>query len=370
MWPFRPSRGTAAVPDPSGPRTGLPAAQRDRIGRNGIGRGAAGLVLEPTLPPLLLPAAPELLDPRRLETQVLPSVSNAHRIAMGMRCRDAEPMPRVPDAGRVGRMADGRRVQVMHNGIRVLADGYCGAWMTELIERCHGHHEPQEERLFHELLRCLPPGGTMLELGGYWAFYSIWFLLAAPGRRAVLLEPDPRHIEVGRANLALNGVAAEIVQGFLGDRPGETLPFPTEESGTLDLACHDVAGLMAARGLDRLTILHCDAQGAEFTMLEQAAPLLRDGRVDWLFLSTHHHLISGDPLTHQRCVEAVRALGGVIEVEHDVGEGFSGDGLILARFGAAPPGWRCPAISYNRASESLFRHPLYDLAASRGQGMP
>ena len=54
MWPFRPSRGTAAAPDPSGPRTGLPAAQRDKIGRDGIGHGAAGLALEPTLPPLLL----------------------------------------------------------------------------------------------------------------------------------------------------------------------------------------------------------------------------------------------------------------------------------------------------------------------------
>ena len=28
---------------------------------------------------------------------------------------------------------DQTRVQIMHNGIRVLADGYCGEWMTQLI---------------------------------------------------------------------------------------------------------------------------------------------------------------------------------------------------------------------------------------------
>jgi peptidoglycan/xylan/chitin deacetylase (PgdA/CDA1 family) len=59
----------------------------------------------------------------------------------------------------------------------------------------------------------------------------------------------------------------------------------------------------------------------------------------------------------------LRSLGAHIEAEHDVHESFSGDGLICARFGSEPRGWRAPELSYNRASTSLFRHPLYDLAA-------
>jgi FkbM family methyltransferase len=305
------------------------------------------------------------IDPMTIEDRVPINTTDKARIEMTARCRDAESIPKIRAAGRLISLTDGRRVQIMHNGIRVLADGYYGTWMTSLIERCAGHHEPQEERVFHEVISRLPPGGTMLELGGFWAYYSIWFLRAAHGRRAILVEPDPAHIAVGETNLALNSVNAEFVQGFLGKDFGTVQPFSTEESGTLELPCIDLCALLAQRGVEHLTILHCDAQGAELTMLEQAAPLLRERRVDWLFLSTHHHVISGDPLTHQRCLAVLRSFGAQIEVEHDVQESFSGDGLICARFTTPPAGWHPPKISYNRASESFFRHPLYDLALAR-----
>jgi FkbM family methyltransferase len=307
---------------------------------------------------------PVLHDPERLEHLVPPSLSLDERVAMAARCRDSDAVPKVPGAGRVHDLPDGRRAQLMHNGVRVLAGGYHGDWMTRLIELCRGHHEPQEELVFHEVVSRLPPGGTMLELGGFWAFYSIWFLRAAPGRRALLVEPDPAHSAVGEGNLALNGVSAEFIQGFLGASPGEARPFATEDSGTLDLRCLDVPGIMAARGIERLTILHCDIQGAEFDVLRQSADLLRERRVDWVLVSTHHHLISGDPLTHQRCLALLLGLGAAIEAEHDVQESYSGDGLICARFGPEPAGWRRPALSHNRASQSLFRHPLLDLAAA------
>jgi FkbM family methyltransferase len=237
--------------------------------------------------------------------------------------------------------------------------------MTRLIELCRGHHEAQEERIFHEVLSSLPPGGTILELGGYWAFYSIWFLQAAAGRRAILVEPDPAHIAVGKANLALNKVDARFVLGFVGGPRGSVLPFETEDSGQLDLPCVDIGAELAAQGIDRLTILHCDAQGAEFAVLEEVAPLLQAGRIDWVFVSTHHAAISGDPLIHQRCLALLRNLGGVIEAEHDVQESYSGDGLICARFCPLPSNWQTIHLSRNRASESLFRNPLYDLAIAR-----
>ncbi len=289
------------------------------------------------------------------------------RIAMGLRCGDCDFIPKVAGAGSVATEADGTRVQIMHNGLRVVADGYYGAWMTRLIELARGHHEPQEEAAFHALMHALPPGGTMVELGGFWAYYTLWFLTSAPGRRALLVEPDPAHIEIGRRNLALNGIAAEFVQGFVGAVPGRTVAFRTEESGTLDLPCIDLPALLDARKVDHLTLLHCDAQGAETAVLDQIAPLVRQGRLGWVFVSTHHHAISGDPLTHQRCLALLAGLGATIEVEHDVQESFSGDGMIVGRFCDAPAGWRAPPLSYNRASTSLFRHPLFDLAAAQAR---
>ena len=39
-----------------------------------------------------------------------------------------------------------------------------------------------------------------------------------------------------------------------------------------------------------------------------AASALADGRLRFLIVSTHHHSISGDPLTHQKCLAELQRL--------------------------------------------------------------
>ena len=119
---------------------------------------------------------------------------------------------------------------------------------------------------------------------------------------------------------------------------------------------------MVSYAIDHLDVLHCDAQGVEFDILESCQDLAAAGRLGWAVISTHSHQISGDPLTHQRCLALLHRLGANILAEHDVHESFSGDGLIVAKFGVVPEDWQTPRLSYNRYSESLFRNPLYDLA--------
>jgi hypothetical protein len=98
-------------------------------------------------------------------------------------------------------------------------------------------------------------------------------------------------------------------------------------------------------------------------VLQSCEQLLREKRISFCVISTHSHHISGDPLTHQKCVAMVQEFGGQLLVEHDVHESFSGDGLVAAYFGAAPIDWEEPRLSRNRYSTSLFRNPLYDLAS-------
>ncbi len=311
-------------------------------------------------PPARVPQArPSLADATPL------ALSLAQRVDLATRCRDADCIPKVAGAGSVTMDADGTRIQLMHNGVKVLADGYYGAWMTDLITRCHGHHEPQEERVFHEVMRHIPANATMIELGGFWAYYTAWFLQQAPGRRAILLEPDPAHRAVGEANLRLNGLQADFVSGFAGASPAEAVAFQTEASGLLSLPRVSVPQLMQIAGFDHLNILHCDVQGAELDTLEGCRTVFAEGRIDWVFVSTHASLISHDPLMHQRCLAFLLECGAAIEAEHDVYESFSGDGLIVARFIDAPPEWQPVKLSLARYSESLFRNPSYDLAAER-----
>ncbi len=305
----------------------------------------------------------ERLDPRRLEALVPLIRTPEERTAITARCRDADVLPKVADAGAVVREPDGTMVQIMHNGVRVLAGGYYGGWMQDLITRCRGHHEPQEEVLFAEIMRHLGDDAVMFELGGFWSFYSIWFLRGGGRRRSFVVEADPAHLEVGRVNAALNGCAPVFIPGFIGSAEAAPSLFQTEESGAVELPCLTVPGMMARHAIEHLDLLHCDAQGVELGVLESCAALAAAGRLGWVMVSTHTHRISRDPLTHQRCLAVLRQAGATILAEHDVQESFSGDGLIVARFGPVPAAWRTPRLSYNRCSESLFRNPLYDLAA-------
>lgn len=342
----------------------LPVARAAYLQRDALQARLDGLMASATPAPL----QPDAQEPRCLEALVPVMRTLDERILIAMACRDADVLPKVADAGAVIEQADGVRLQVMHNGLRVLAGGYYGEWMQDLITRCRGHHEPQEELLFTEVLRHLPADAAMIELGGFWSFYSIWFLHQHPGRLGIVVEADPAHLQVGRANAALNGCAPVFVPAYAGAQDTLPLPFQTETSGLLDLPCVSVPGLMDAHGISHLDLLHCDAQGIELSVIESCLGLAVAGRLGWLVVSTHTHHISHDPLTHQRCLAALRRAGATIMAEHDVQESFSGDGLIVAKFGAVPEAWTNPKLSYNRYSQSLFRNPLYDLAQERLSG--
>jgi FkbM family methyltransferase len=312
--------------------------------------------------PQITPPTPPIASSAPLLTTTPTSLSEEARIALAQRCRDCDEIPKVSDAGKIQFEPDGTRVQIMHNGLKVVADGYYGEWMTRLITLCQGHHEPQEERVFDKVVTTLPANATMLELGGYWCYYTAWFLQGAPARHAVVLEPDPAHLAVGKSNLQLNGLNAQFIAGFAGADPAEQMPFTTERCGLLLLPRFSVPQILRNYGIDVLDVLHCDTQGAEFAILSGARDLFVDGRIRWVFVSTHVHQISGDPLTHRRCLDLLRECGAIIESEHSPHESYSGDGLIVARFGPAPADWRPVAVSVARQSETLFRELAFDLS--------
>lgn len=121
------------------------------------------------------------------------------RVRNALAAPDNARIPRVPEAGRIHDAA-----LTLHNGIRVGELSYDGEGPRRLMAKNRGVHEPQEEFVFQEVLKLLPPGSQMLELGSYWAFYSIWFYHAVPEARCLCVEPDARNLEMGRGNFTLN----------------------------------------------------------------------------------------------------------------------------------------------------------------------
>jgi predicted O-methyltransferase YrrM len=107
-------------------------------------------------------------------------------------------------------------VQVMHNGVSARAGGYHGAWMAEIIWRLRGHHEPQEEAIFHEIVKLMPDAPSMIELGSFWAYYSLWLLQFRPAASTIGVELNRTHLEIGRRNAALNGRTMTFIDASVG----------------------------------------------------------------------------------------------------------------------------------------------------------
>lgn len=278
-------------------------------------------------------ASDQWLDPPAFAA--LPAAAQV-RIAITLACRDSDAIPKVHDAGRIFEL-DGERVQVMHDGTLVLADGYCGDWMSRIIAGLHGHHEPQEELLFHGLLAHVRPGTLIVELGAYWAFYTNWYLGSVPGSRAVCLEPDPANLEIGRRNLVLNGREARLIRAAVGE-------VYAPAAGDEGIDCLDMPALEERIGHEPIELLHMDVQGAETGFIRSMRRSDASERLRFLVVSTHHESISGSPSTHEDCLEELRSQGAVVLAEHSVPESFSGDGLIVASFDARDRWLRLPPI--------------------------
>jgi FkbM family methyltransferase len=281
------------------------------------------------------------------------------RIAAGS--RDCDYIPKVPGAGEIF-PNDGQPYQLMHNGVKVVEDGYCGRWMTEIIRLLRGHHEPQEEKVFYEVLKHLSPGATMVELGSYWGYYSLWFQRAIAGAHNYLIEPDLNNLKIGEENFRLNSAQGKFFQFTVGREPLPPRPFVCESDGTERMVAEtSVDQFMSANGIERCDLLFSDIQGAELSMLEGAAAAIRNGNLRFLFLSTHHHTISQDPLTHQRCLAWLKDHGAHIIAAHNVTESYSGDGLIVVSFDDRDRSLPEIEISKNHPTNSLYRELEYDL---------
>jgi FkbM family methyltransferase len=292
--------------------------------------------------------------------------ATARRIRTTVSCPDADEIEKVDGAGET-LDHDGTRVQIMHNGLMVEEGGYFGAWMAEIIRCLRGHHEPQEELVFDRIVKLLRVDGhhpVMIEFGSYWTYYGLWFCRALPSSKVVALEPDPAFLEVGRRNAALNGCSERVTffPAAIGAEPGQPMAFRAASDGELhQVEQHDLASLMKAAQLDRVDLVLCDAQGAEAVLLDRACGDLQAGRVRFLIVSTHHHSISGDPLTHQQALGLLTEAGAHVISEHTVGESFSGDGLIAVSFDDRDRDLVVP-VSHGRSRDSLFGEAEFDLA--------
>ncbi len=258
------------------------------------------------------------------------SVESQQRVTLAIKCRDCNDLPRVADAGKVFE-AGGNSVQMMHNGIQTYCSSHYGPYNVEVIRQLKGVHEPQEERVFHEVLKQIAGGATIMELGSFWAYYSLWFLQTIRGSRAILIEPVPAALEAGKRNFALNGRQGTFINAAISDQCRPAAAIELWKGFEVMAETITVDSLMDSQSLEYLDVLHADIQGTEGRMLLGAERSLSQHRIGWLFLSTHSEYI------HQFCRLQLFRHGYTIVAQHTPAESFSIDGLIVAAVSPQTP---------------------------------
>ncbi len=203
---------------------------------------------------------------------------------------------------------------VMHNGLKVKLseNAYYGDFSKILLIN-KGVHEPQEERVFMEVLKHIPKNSIMVELGSYWAFYSMWFQKLISGATNYMIEPDNINLNSGKNNFILNNMKGDFTLGNVSNHGIKIDEF------------------VKVKNIHQIDILHSDIQGYELEMLQGAQKTISQGKIKFVFVSTHSQKL------HYDCLDFLKLnnYNIIASVDFD-NETYCYDGIIVAKLGDAP----------------------------------
>ena len=287
------------------------------------------------------------------------NMSVDERVEMTCSCRDTDYIPKVKASGDIQKTTSGK-VQIMHNGLKLVYGGYHGDWMAKIIKNLKGHHEPQEEKAFYEVMQVLQKtkqkSFSIIELGSFWSYYSLWFLKELSSSKAFCYEPDPVNMKIGKKNATVNKLNPFFESAAAGSADGTliSLALDSNPSENIKVKIRSVDSIVSEHKLEQVDILHMDVQGVELDTLQGSLQIIVEKKVRFLFVSTHHYSFSKDVATHQKCIEFIVKNGGKIIASHNVLESYSGDGLIVASFSSLDKDMKIET-SNNTSDNSLFR---------------
>lgn len=211
---------------------------------------------------------------------------------------------RVPEAGFVE-----NDMVFLHNGNKVKINGRYSYYddFSEILIINRGVHEPLEEFCFQEMLSLFSKRPISLELGSYWAHYSMWIQKVFPDAKCYMVEPNLKSLRCGEYNFKLNGFKGEFINEFVSNK-----------NFTVDKFFKD-------KKIEYLDVLHSDIQGYELEMLNGAIHSIKHKKIHYIFISTH------DEEIHSRNLNFLSNEDYDIEVSSNFHEHTtSTDGFVLA----------------------------------------
>ena len=238
-----------------------------------------------------------------------------------LECKDTQYIPKVSNAGKII-TKNGFQCQVMHNGILIHEGCYHQAWITDIIKELKGHHEPQEEKLFYEILKLIPSGGTMVECGSFWSYYSLWFHSEIKNSKNIMIEPNPLKFELGKLNFKLNNFDGEFTNSYINNIVEQVSTFTDWDGKQYNIPSITVDSLFDQYDIDIIDILHADIQDNEMILLDSADKALTENKINYIFLGTHN--------INLPIITKLQSYGYHIIESFEVFQTYFDDGLILA----------------------------------------
>jgi len=220
----------------------------------------------------------------------------------------------IPRHNNAGQLID--NLLQMHNGILIDPLSYYNLPMLKMLMDNKGVHEPQEEKIFQEVLKNLTKKSemTMLELGAYWSFYSIWFKKVFPEAQCFMVEPDRKNLVYGKRNFKLNNQKGIFIHAGISSQNNIAKGILTVDS------------ICSSNKIKFLDILHADIQGFELEMLHGSDRMLSEKRIGYVFISTHSNNLHVDC---QKLLEEKYDFSLVASADLD--ESFSWDGILVMK---------------------------------------
>ena len=233
------------------------------------------------------------------------------RIKDVLSCPDNLEIPRDESAGKI---IDG--LLHLNNGIRIDPLSYYSFPMLKILMDNKGIHEPQEEKIFQEVIDNLPidTEKTMIELGSYWSYYSIWFKKKFNRAKCFMVEPIKINLSYGIENFKLNKLKGVFIHKGIGSNSDEE-----NNIISVDSICKE-------NNIRFIDILHSDIQGFEMDMIKGCNNMLSKHRIGYLFISTHSNEL------HYNCMSVLKEkYGYALVASADLDESYSWDGILVMK---------------------------------------
>jgi FkbM family methyltransferase len=194
-----------------------------------------------------------------------------------------------------------------------------------------GYYEPPVTRVMQRLAA---PGGTIVDAGANWGYFSLLAAVAAGDQGSVIaLEPDPRHFARLTRNVEMNRftsiralqVAAAsrdgivTLAGYADDAENRGVSRIADRANTahrFDVSCTTIDRVTASCA--RVDVVKIDVEGAELDVLGGMRDGLASARYASIVLELHPALLQEQGVDPAECIQAL------------LGHGYRGYSIDLA----------------------------------------